>query len=287
MKRNPREEGSALVLALIAAFLLLIVSFEVAHTTRIETFITKNVEADARLEVACRSGLERALALLREDRQQTEIDSQGDSWYKLFVDSELVESEFGKDEFLFDEATQEEASFDVKLFIEIQDESSKFNVYGLRSDDAAERRKRREKFAQLVDRFRDAWGEWDLSVVDGELIAEHLLEFIDRTEDRPYRNVPVPSTKGLGGINDIGELLYLEPITPEILWDQRTEDGEAMIPGLYRFLTVWSDMQININTAPHATLSTLFEPQFVYLAERIVDFRERADEERERDLSRF
>ena len=47
MQTQRREEGSALVLGLIAAFLLLIVSFEVAHTSRIESFITYNIDTPA------------------------------------------------------------------------------------------------------------------------------------------------------------------------------------------------------------------------------------------------
>ena len=54
LRRRPRqaESGSALVLALIAALLLFIVSFEVAHTTRIESFIAHNVEVGAHTVIA-------------------------------------------------------------------------------------------------------------------------------------------------------------------------------------------------------------------------------------------
>ena len=277
------EEGSALVLALIAAFLLLIISAEVAHTTRVESFITKNVEIDAKLEAACRSGLERATAILREDRQTTEIDSLNDNWARLYVDNELLESEFGDNEFLYDD--EEEEPLPITLYIEIFDESAKFNIYYLRTQDPVERRKRREKFTNLIDRFRADY-EFDLSSSDGQAIGDQILEFLNRDEERPYNNVPTPQTKSPGSLNDLAELLYVADITPEILWDQVDEEGEVLIPGLFRFLTIWSDMQININTAPLATLSALFEPKYEYLAERILDFREKADEEREEEEGR-
>ena len=278
------ERGSALILALIATFLLLIVSFEVAHTTRIEAFITKNVEVDFKLEVACRSGLERALAILREDRQNTEIDSLNDNWAQLFVDTELTEADIGSSEFLRDD-DPEEAQAQTTLYIEIFDEAAKFNIYSLRSDDEAERRKRRERFGTLIDKFRED-EEGDMSVVDGVSMAEQLTAFLERTEERPYHNVPVPPTKAAGGMNDVAELLYVDGFTPVNLWDRATEDGEHVIPGLFRFLTIWSDMQVNINTAPLATLASVFDPKYAYLADRIMDYREQSAEEREREKSR-
>ncbi len=44
-------------------------------------------------------------------------------------------------------------------------------------------------------------------------------------------------------------------------------------------------MQVNINTAPLPVLASLFKPKNVFLAERIIDARDNAEEEREREES--
>ncbi|HGY91647.1 MAG TPA: hypothetical protein ENK43_10800 [Planctomycetes bacterium] len=280
-RRN--EEGSALVLALIAVFLLLIVSFEVAHTSRIETFITKNVEVDAQLEAACRSGLERALAILREDRQNTELDSTNDAWHALFVDNELTPADVASEEFLLDDEGEEEEQ--VTLYIEMFDENAKFNVFRLATRAERKRREDVRRFAELIDRFRDEWSDFDLGAADGQEIGDQILSFITRDEDKPFGTLPTPPTKKPGGMNDVAELLYIPGIDPSILWDQTTNEGETLVPGLFRFVTIWTDMQVNINTAPLPVLASLFEPKNVFLAERIIDARDNAEEEREREES--
>ncbi len=288
--KRHEQSGSALVLALIAALLLMIVSFEVAHTTRIEAFIAHNIELDARLDVACRAGLERALGRLREDRQKTEIDSQNDSWFELYVDTALIEADVAGDEFLVAEESEEyggdDSERETRLYIETFDEAAKYNVYNLLVEDEPERRKRRENFANLIDYFR-LDSDWDLAYSDGLEIARELETFLDRNEDRPYHGIPKPPTKQDRTLTDVSELLYVRGLGPERMWDQVDEDGETVVPGLWRYLTVWSDLQVNINTADTAVLSSLFGPAEAFLAERIVEFRTRDAEEQDRTGDRF
>ncbi len=281
------EEGSALVLALIASLLLMIVSFEVAHTTRIEDFISENLEQDTRLKVACRAGLERALARLREDRQTTEIDSAFDIWNQLYIDTDLVADDVVSEEFLLEEddgLAEEERQ--IKLYIETFDEAAKYNVYNLVIEDSREAQKRRDQLASVIDYFRRDT-EFDLSFSDGEEIAEEIAEFLKRDEEKPYHNALKPPTKQDRTLTDISELLYVDGIEPSIMWDRLDEDGENIVPGLWRFLTVWSDLQININTAPVATLAGLFEQQEAFLAENIEEYRQDARSEKERDDKRY
>ena len=279
-RRN--EGGSALVLALIAAFLLFIVSFEVSHAVRIESFIHQNLEVDTKLEVACRAGLEKALAILREDRQQTEIDSTNDAWWTLIVDSELIESDLASDEFLFDDTRSYagiDDEYDTELIIQIFDESAKFNVYNLLEDDALEERKAREKFANVIDKFRQDFEE-DMSYSDGLDLASQIVTFLQRTQENPYLNVPKPLTKSDRTLAVLGELLYVDGITPAMMWDLPDEEGTGIIPGLYRFVTIWSDLQININTGELPAIAGLFENKDVEIAERIIQFRtDKAEED--------
>ncbi len=281
------QEGSALVLALIASLLLMIVSFEVAHTTRIEDFITQNLEEDTKLNVACRAGLERALARLREDRQTTETDSQYDIWWAMFIDTELILDDVAKDEFMLeDDSEYDNEDQQVRLYIETFDECAKYNIYNLLSEDSKERRIRRDQFASVIDYFRKDT-ELDMSFADGEAIADQVLEFLKRDEDHPYNSTLKPPTKQERTLADISELLYVNGIEPSLMWDQIDEDGEKIIPGLWRYLTIWSDLQININTADVAALTGLFEQQEAFLAEEIVAYREEAGEEKERTEGRY
>lgn len=290
-----QQSGSALILALIAALLLMIVSFEVAHTTRIEAFIAHNIEIDAALDVACDAGLERALARLREDRQQTEIDSQKDSWFSLYVDTELIESDAADSEFMISEENNEyggdETERETRLYIETFDESAKLNVYWLLAQDDAEARKRRENFANLIDYFRKDSAA-DLQFSDGSTIARELEAFLKRNPETEYHRVLYPPTKQNGTFLDLQDLLYVhsdsnDKFWYDLLWDRLDEDGETIIPGLWRYLTVWSDMQININTADTPVLAALFSSSEAYLAEQIVEFRTRDADEKSRTEDRY
>jgi type II secretory pathway component PulK len=281
------QRGSALVLALISALLLMIVSFEVAHTVRIEDFITENLEQDTKLNVACRAGLERALARLREDRQNTEVDSEYDIWWKLFIDTELIEDDVAKDEFLLeDEGGFGAEAKTIKLYIETFDECAKFNVYNLLSEDPRERARRRDQFANVIDYFRQDT-DLDLTFSDGESLADQVYEFMRRDEDTPYGQALKPPTKQDRTLADLSELLYVNGIEPSMMWDQLDEDGEKIIPGLWRFITIWSDLQININTGEMPALAGLFEQQEAFLGESIVAYRTEAAEEKERVGDRF
>jgi type II secretory pathway component PulK len=283
--QSDQDGGSALILALIAVFLLLLVSFEVAHTSRIEGFITHNIEDEIRMEVACRAGLEKALAVLREDRQQTEIDSQLEAWWTLISDGDLVGADIGEEEFLFDEDAADYGYGDddapLELLIRIFDESAKFNIYQLRTEEPDELRKRKERLANVIDRFREDT-DYDLSFSEGRDIADQIHSFLYRSQDRPYGDVTKPPTKDPATLTDVSELLYVNNITPDILWDLTDEDRETVIPGLFRFITIWSDQQININTGELPALAGLFQSQNAFLAERIIEYRSEVEEERDR-----
>lgn len=280
MNQSTRQSGSALVLALICALLLTLVSFEVAHTTRIEAFINNNIEVDAKLDVACRAGLEKGLALLREDRQQTEIDSQNDTWFNLNIDSELVEADVAADEFMLDDNSWSEETNDTELMIQIFDESAKFNLYLLLVDDASESRRRRERLANVIDKFREDT-DYDVSFPEGMEIADQIAELLKRTKDNPYNNLPKPVTKAERTISLTEEVLYVDGIDKSMMFDLTESEGERLVPGLFRFITVWSDLQTNINTADLAVLSGLFTPGDAFLAERIINYREQFAEDYE------
>ena len=282
-----RQSGSALILALIAALMLMIVSFEVLHTSRIEGFIAQNIEIDAQLEVACRAGLERALARLREDRQQTEIDSQNDVWYGLYVDTELIEADVAGEEFMAqDDYEGEEGERETRLYIETFDEAAKYNVYMLLNDDNQVSRDRRERFGNLIDYYRDEF-ETDLATSDGTEIANEIASFLRRSSERPYQGMEAVPTKQEGTLLDLSELLHVRGVMPSRMWDYIDEDGNTIVPGLWRYLTVWSDLQVNINTAEIPVLASLFTRDEAFLAERIVDFRNEDAEEKERTAGRF
>jgi len=280
------ERGVALALAIIASLLLFIITFEVAMTVRVEQFISHNIEVDTKLEVGCQAGFEVALANLRQDRQETEIDSQNDVWYPLVVHQELREADVASDEFLFleDDDQFDQWSEDVSgltLYIKTFDEAAKFNVYLLLTEDNKLLRRRKEMFANVIDRFREDT-DLDLSSSDGERLADAVREFLKRGDEEQSSGPPKPPTKKPETLTDVFELLYCEGITPDIMYDQLDEYGDGVIPGLFRYITVWSDMQININTADVAGLSGLFTGANAYLAERIDEYRLEAAEENAR-----
>lgn len=287
--RSAGQRGVALMMALIAVFLLIIVTFEVEQTVRTEEFITTNCEIDTKMELGCTAGLEVALAKLREDRQQTEIDSLFDSWGPLIVHQDLREEDVANEEFLYlneDRPNFSKGDEQSVLYVKIFDEAAKFNIYLLLAQDPEQQRRRKEMFSNLIDRFR-ADTRYDMDYGQGQELADRIITLLKRTTDQPVDNMPVPPVKAAGTLTDTSELRYTRIIPPEIFYDlPDPENYDRIIPGLYRYLTVWSDMQININTADAAGMAGIFANEDVALVDRIMEYRAQVDDDYKDEKSR-
>ncbi|MHC4472446.1 MAG: type II secretion system protein GspK, partial [Planctomycetota bacterium] len=75
--------------------------------------------------------------------------------------------------------------------------------------------------------------------------------------------------------------------TREMFYDQTPEDEEEEeeeeIPGLYRYLTLWSQGKINLNTADRPVVRALFDSRDDDLAERLLEWRDQEAEEQPED----
>jgi general secretion pathway protein K len=111
--------------------------------------------------------------------------------------------------------------------------------------------------AELIDRLLQGLG---LEKRDRDVINDSIQDWRDGNDehrangaesDDYYLTLPVPYRARNGNLESIGELLQVRGITPVLM-----EPAEKR-PGLADLLTVRSQGQVNINTAPEAVLRAI------------------------------
>jgi hypothetical protein len=172
----------------------------------------------------------------------------------------------------------------IELSGRIEDENRKFNLHNLVTDDDDLRAHWEEVFLRLLTLYREDKGKLSISRSDAEDLLKNLREWFTRKDDE--REIPIPAT---GDDDRIlvtpDELLMVPGWTREMFYDQPgEEEGDPPIPGFYRYLTIWSEGPINLNTAELPVLYALFESQDRDLADRIVEWRETEAEEQDENL---
>ncbi len=106
-------------------------------------------------------------------------------------------------------------------------------------------------------------------------------------EDDHYGALPHPYAAHNGKLRTVAELSLVRGFTPDLLWrGEAGGEGEAAIPPLSRFLTVYggSARKVNVNTAPAEVLACLSESLDRELAEDIVAARQEGPFDRLDDL---
>jgi hypothetical protein len=318
-----RERGVALLIVLVVLFIVAVLMIDITLTATTARRSAENASSEFLMDAAIEARFQVALAQLRYDyaTDQGAVDSPDDRWareeYTVFerVRTEEEEREIEEAE----EASGERLlgdSEDVSVTVTITDEERKFHLGLLAHPEEAKAKEARERFAILLDRFREDT-PLDLSRTKAEELSEAVVKYLTRqgTSERARGQVPVPpvrhkswrlltpdelrlvpgfedSSRGLGAeailydARDPDEVrLYME--------DPETSEPPEVIPGLLRFVTVWSGdswaeekegkaeaavadswRKVNLNTAERPVLETLFAESTDYLfAERIVEHR--------------
>lgn len=204
---------------------------------------------------------------------------------------------------------------DVKLLGWCEDERGKLNLRGLLwEEDSPTFIQHKAALIRLIDRYREKWPELDLSDSDASTMVDELVEWLKDKEDSDENPLP-PTHARQGRLLALEELLRVPggKWRSELLYDVRDPEqseesdfsrrisapdpdandadgpaddagfgwtnGSGTVPGLFRYLTVWSEgtagtaPKINVNTASLVVLESLFEPGDEDLAKAILDQR--------------
>lgn len=272
-----RERGVALLIVLIVFMLTAVLALEIKATAALHMRLAQNKRDDFLMRQAIRGQLEVVKQVLLFDKSENQVEALDDRWN----DEKFTQFQKAPEE---DDERDDEApvsSESVELSGRIEDEARKFNLHNLVADDEAVRAQWEEIFLRLLVNYREDHGKLSLSRSDAESLMKNLRGWFERKDSD--RDFPVPATgddKRILVTPD--ELLMIKGFTREMFYDQPGEDeDDPAIPGLYRYLTLWSEGPINVNTAELPVLYSLFESGDSDLADRIVEWREGDAEEQD------
>ena len=252
--RSAREGGFALLLVLLLSLILLPFAVEFAMQVRLESQTAVNVTSELQIENEIDGQYEIMLARLRYDSQENQTESYYDSWN----DDELTQRQ--------SEDTQ------VAVTTHVFDEQGKFNLLQLATSDLAKRKKAKERLARIIVEFRRDT-DFEVTQSEAESWTNAITDWVGKGPGRA--NIPKANTKDDRAILVLDELDLLAKVGDHrasfLLRDQRK--GEESALGLHRYVTIYGDGKLNVNTADEIVLKAYFgrNPE---LAERILERRD-------------
>jgi general secretion pathway protein K len=254
-RHRSNRRGVALILVLLMISLIIAVTIQLNRSSRAEIYAAANLSDGIRLRTVARSGFHAGEAILLADKNK--FDALTETW----ANTEMLA--------LKSEAFFENASF--KLMIE--DEGGKIAVSRLVSGSAIN--------VQIRDiLLRLLTGPHiRLEQRKAEELLEAIKDWIDADDDVTgngaegayYAGLARPYTAKNAPLDCIEELLMVKGVTRELFY------GTGESPGLARFLTVFGDGKININTAPVPVLMALAAEMTPELVERLDEYRRDED----------
>jgi type II secretory pathway component PulK len=260
-----QPRGMALLLVLILSAILMPFALEFSMQVHLETRTAINVTDQLKIDNEIDGQYEIMLARLRYDATANEVDSYDDEW--------------NSDEL----RNRSSDTTGVSLTTFVFDEQGKFNIRALADAPAERKGLLRDRLKRLLMLYRRDTA-FEVSSGDAESWAKNISEYVNKGAVRA--NIPTPKMADGRSILILDELNFLEKVGdkrfPFIVGDQREDDNTG--PGLHRFVTIYGDGRINLNTADEALLKALFHrnPE---IAERIIERRESPPEDGESTTS--
>jgi general secretion pathway protein K len=261
MRRRLKDKsGVALILTVLIIGIIVAVTLEFSTAMRSELYAAVNLRDGIRLGCVARSGFDYALAVLFEDAMNAErpFDSLREPW----ADSKALSEEASS---LFEDGAFEVQITDLAGRIQINALVNQKGEYNALQKDLLTRFLSFELFsleAEEVDNLVDALKDW--MDRDEEVTKFGAESAYYQTLEKPYlcRNAPLESLE---------ELLLVRGMSRELFY------GRGENPGISRFLTVYGDGKVNINTAEPVVLRSLSENLDQRAVEDMVSYRENED----------
>ncbi|MBP7517636.1 MAG: type II secretion system minor pseudopilin GspK [Desulfobulbus sp.] len=260
------QSGLALVLTLLFVSLLVAMTVQLMATIDRQSFGSAAQREQVRLDAMALGGLHLARAALLADQLENEVDSPHDRWAGL--DPEKLQALAGG----------------VDLQVGVTDLSGRLQVNALGASGATRNPGGSgQRAGHELEQYRQVWLRFLTSgrfaVADeeeAEGLIDALADWIDTdsrerlqgAEEGYYRALDPPHGCRNGPVRQIGELLRVRGMTPELLY------GDSEREGIAAYITVaGEDGKINLNTAPLPVLQALSEEMTPELAGDLIDFR--------------
>lgn len=278
---NPRrgERGTALVISVIIVTFIVVLVTDASTIARVEWEAATNADHDLHLEYALKSGLQIAEAYLRQDTVDSpDVDHFYEEWSAPGgITKELDPSAYG-----WSSSSEDGETPFPSLRIIIEDEERKWPLPLVKVGNETEKEQRKERLKTLLDDFRQ-YTNYDLDSGTASRLADDIVAYISRTEDDEgsFGATPRPLTKS-GLPLSTTDLALIPSMPPDILFDildATSETESVVVPGLINFITLHSDLQVNINTASEAVLRALPRPEDRSVGSDIYQARERMSED--------
>ena len=265
MKRAPcrcgREDGVALILALLFIVLLTVLVVEFGYETQVEASFAANQGSAFEAYLAAKSAVVQGIALLAQDALADPLQDPSNAEYPE-VDTVNTDSAFD----IWFRGQAFEPLNEALMRTSISDECGKINLNALLtpSSDGGPMVVRETLKLALIELF-----VWRNPEVEAEPLVDALIDWLDYDDDDAeepegaendyYSGLENPYTCKNGPMDSIEELLLIKGFTPEFYFgNPKSEIEEEQFP-LSEFLTVHGDWRgrINGNTALPLVLAAL------------------------------
>ena len=248
------ERGIALLVVIMLGAILVPFSAEFAYQINLEVLTANNVIDHLTIDNAIDRQLEVVLARLEYDGAGNTTDSYGDTWN----DEDVLKRS--------DEASG------VQIETVMFDEQGKLNILMLAQASADRRAIWKQRLIEVLKRFRRET-KFDGISSQAEEIAEEINDWVTGKTNRG--TVPRPKTIDGGAMLMLDELNFVSDIFRKERLLEDIREGEETAPGLHRFLTIYGNGKINLNTANKVVLQAFF-PNDEEIADRIIERRDGA-----------
>ncbi len=248
------NRGFALILTILIISLIVALTLEFNSSMRTDLHSAANFRDGIRLNCIAKSGVNCAIAILREDISKTDFDSLHEVWAHSKVISEATAS-------IFDQG---------RFAVDIKDLSGKIQVNQLVDETGSYDTKQKE----LLTAFLNS-EQFGLNTDDVGNLVDTIKDWIDPdneatgfgAENSHYQALIVPYSCKNAPLESLKELLLIRGMTKGLFFGTKED------PGISSCLTVHGDGKININTADPLVLRHLSEQIDQDMAEAMVEYR--------------
>ncbi len=231
------QRGVALILTLLITAILVTLIVEFNYSTQVGLRIAGNFRNDLQAYYLAKSGINIAISYLKYDLENTDTDSLDEDWAKPYPPIPVGEG-----------------------FVKVitADENAKININKVVTDGG----KLNEQIRDILHRLFEI-AEADVAILDA------IIDWID-PDDEPlpegaesfyYGSLDPPYVCKNGPLDTLSELLMIKGVTDEVY-------GK-----ISKYLTVYSNGFVNINTAGKDVLMCLDEGMNEAMAQGIINYR--------------
>jgi len=249
----------ALLLTILVITLIVSLTLQFNRSMRSDLHAAANFRDGIKLGYIAKSGFNFALAVLREDASEDNVDSLREGWAHLQTFSDNTATLFDRGRFQ----------------VKVSDHSGEININSLVDKNG----KYDNAQKSLLTRFLNS-PEFGLDPEETDNIVDAIKDWIDTddevtrfgAENIYYQALEKPYSCKNAPLEFIEELLLVRGITKELFY------GTKEKPGISKYLTPYGDNgKININTADPLILRALSDEIDEEMAEDMVTYRKNED----------